>query len=329
MDWAVRVRAEVHAVSADKPTVLQPGEGQLVGPGNVVVKAADHGAGGDFLILEGTLEPGLELPLHRHRRTHEAFYVLEGEVDFHIGNERGRGGPGTFFHVPPEVDHGVTNAGPSPARLLSLHIPGREYLEFMKDMAEAIPERATSLDERRISAIFDRYDFEILGPRRLIATVMIVDIVDSTAHVARLGDRKWRDLLDRYFQVVRDQLARYGGREIKTMGDGVLTMFERPNRAIRCAIAVAEAAGELGLEARVGLHSGECELTDDDLRGLTVHIGARVAALAGPGEVLVSGTVRDLLIGSANVTFVDRKVRTLKGVPGRWHLFAVGRGSDR
>jgi class 3 adenylate cyclase len=137
-----------------------------------------------------------------------------------------------------------------------------------------------------------------------------------------MGDRRWRELLDDHDRSIRREISRFQGREIKTTGDGFLSAFDGPARAIRCARAVTTAADELGLSVRSGLHTGECEVRGDDLAGLAVHIGSRVAALAEPGEVLVSGTVKDLVVG-AGIGFEDRGEHELKGVPGSWKLFAV------
>jgi class 3 adenylate cyclase len=156
----------------------------------------------------------------------------------------------------------------------------------------------------------------------VLATVLFTDIIGSTAKAAELGDRSWRELLERHHSVVRSELTRYRGRELDTAGDGFFASFDGPARAIRCACAVAEAVRELGLEVRAGLHTGECELLDGKVAGIAVSIGARVAAQAGPGEVLVSQTVKDLVAGSG-LTFDERGSRELKGVPGEWRLYAV------
>jgi DNA-binding NarL/FixJ family response regulator len=164
------------------------------------------------------------------------------------------------------------------------------------------------------------------GPRtrseRILATVMFSDIVSSTERAAEVGDRRWRELLDRHDEVVREQLAGHGGREIKTTGDGFLALFEAPARAIRGAVAVRDRLRDLGIEVRIGLHSGEVEMRGEDVGGIAVSIGARVAAAGSRGEVLVSSTVRDLVAGSG-IRFEDRGERDLKGVPDRWRLFAV------
>ena len=157
---------------------------------------------------------------------------------------------------------------------------------------------------------------------RVLKTVLFTDIVDSTARAAAEGDRRWHDLLDRHDATIRRELDRYRGDEVKTMGDGFLAAFDGPGRAINCAQAIATRSHDLGLEVRAGVHSGECELRGDDLAGIAVHIGARVASLAEPGEVLVTSTVRDLVNGS-DIDFVDRGRHALKGVPGEWRVLAV------
>jgi class 3 adenylate cyclase len=157
---------------------------------------------------------------------------------------------------------------------------------------------------------------------RVLATVLFTDICGSTERAARLGDRRWRDLLDQHESVTRRELERHRGNEVKTMGDGFLATFDGPARAIRCATKVAEETRRLGIEVRAGLHTGECELRNGDVGGMAVNIGARVAALAGPSEVLVSSTVKDLVVGS-DIGFVDRGAHELKGVPGEWRLYAV------
>jgi class 3 adenylate cyclase len=157
---------------------------------------------------------------------------------------------------------------------------------------------------------------------RMLATVLFTDVVGSTQKAAELGDARWRDLLERQNVAVRAMLARYRGQEVKTMGDGFLATFDGPARAVKCAQGICEAVKPLGLEVRAGCHTGEIELMGADIGGIAVHIGARVGALAGPSEVLVSSTVKDLVPGSGLV-FEDRGEHELKGVPGSWRLYAV------
>jgi class 3 adenylate cyclase/tetratricopeptide (TPR) repeat protein len=157
---------------------------------------------------------------------------------------------------------------------------------------------------------------------RWLATVLFTDVVGSTAHAARLGDRAWRDLLERHHAAVRRELARFGGREVGTAGDGFVAAFDRPEEAVRCALEVRRAVAGLGLEVRAGLHAGEVQTVAESLGGIAVHIGARIAALAAPGEILASGTVRDLVAGSG-LEFRDRGSHPLRGVPGEWRVFAV------
>jgi DNA-binding NarL/FixJ family response regulator len=164
---------------------------------------------------------------------------------------------------------------------------------------------------------------------RVLATVMFSDIVSSTERAAGMGDRRWRDELDRHDELVRAQLRAYGGREIKTTGDGFLALFDAPARAIRCAVAIRERLRAVGVEVRIGIHSGEVELRGNDVGGIAVNIGARVAAIGSGGDVVVSSTVRDLVTGSG-IGFVDRGEHVLKGVPDRWRLFGVADpGPDR
>jgi class 3 adenylate cyclase len=159
-------------------------------------------------------------------------------------------------------------------------------------------------------------------PDRVLAPVMFSDIVSSTERAAQVGDRRWREVLDRHDELVRSQLAAHGGQEINTTGDGFLALFDAPARAIRCAMAIRDRLASLGIEVRIGLHAGEVELRGNDVGGIAVHIGARVTALASAGDIVVSSTVRDLVAGSG-IGFLDRGGHALKGVPGRWKLFAV------
>lgn len=162
------------------------------------------------------------------------------------------------------------------------------------------------------------------GSPRACATVLFTDIVGSTERAALLGDRRWRDMLDNHDTIVRHELDRFGGREVNTAGDGFVATFTSPSAALACADAIVDAVRVLGIEVRVGIHAGEVEVRGDDVAGMAVHIGARVGALAGPGEVLVSSTLRDIVTGSRH-RFADRGEHDLKGVPGHWHLCALVR----
>lgn len=206
------------------------------------------------------------------------------------------------------------------SRYLAEHIPGAKYLELPgSDHWPWMGDGDAVIDEIEEFVTGTR---PVREPDRVLATVLFTDIVDSTRRAADLGDRRWRDVLERHNQVVRQSLERFRGDEVKTMGDGFLATFDGPARGIRCARAVVDDLGPLGVDLRAGLHTGECETMNGDLGGVAVHIGARVAAKAQPGEVLVSSTVKDLVAGS-EIDFQDRGEHELKGVPGRWRLFAV------
>jgi class 3 adenylate cyclase len=193
-----------------------------------------------------------------------------------------------------------------------VELPGRNMYHFVEPWRGSFQEIAEFITGQQVEMADDR----------VLATVLFTDIVDSTRRAAEMGDRDWHALLDAHDAVVRSQLARFCGREVNTSGDGFIAMFDGPQRAIRCAMAIRDTVQALGIEVRAGLHTGECEVRGQDIGGIAVHIGARVAALAGPGEVWVSSTLRDLVTGSGLV-FDDRGARELKGVPGEWTLFAV------
>ena len=205
-------------------------------------------------------------------------------------------------------------------RYFAQNIPGARYVEvpgnfhwpWMGDSDALLEEVQEFLTGVRPAPELDR----------VLATVLFTDIVGSTERAADMGDRRWRDLLDSYYALARRDLGRFRGREVKTTGDGFLATFDGPARGIRCACAISDEAGRLGLPIRAGLHTGECEMMGEDIGGIAVHIGARVAAEAGSGEVLVSSTVKDLVAGSG-LRFEDRGSRALKGVPEEWRLFAV------
>lgn len=193
-----------------------------------------------------------------------------------------------------------------------VELPGEDHLPFASDLDEVLEEVEEFLVGSRGAA----------ESERALATILFTDIVGSTEKAAELGDRGWRQLLERHDAAVRRQLSLHRGREVKTMGDGFLATFDGPARAIHCASAVRDEVASLGIEVRAGIHTGEVELIGDDVGGMAVNIGARIGALADAGEVLVSSTVRELVVGSG-LEFADRGVRTLKGAPGEWRLFAI------
>ncbi|MET0151506.1 MAG: adenylate/guanylate cyclase domain-containing protein [Candidatus Binatia bacterium] len=205
-------------------------------------------------------------------------------------------------------------------RYLAEHIPGAKLVELPgDDHLFHLGETETMLNEMEEFLTGERPVPEI---DRVLATVLFTDIVASTERAAALGDHAWRSLLDAHHDVARRELERHRGREVEFVGDGLLATFDGPARAIRCACAIADAERVLGIEIRAGLHTGEIELAGSSVRGIAVHIGARVAAEAGPGEVLVSSTVKDLVAGSG-LRFVDCGLRVLKGVPDEWRLYRV------
>ncbi len=208
-------------------------------------------------------------------------------------------------------------------RYLAQHIPGAKYVELPGD-----DHLLQAFDQDVLDLLLDEIEEFITGarrrpePDRVLATVLFTDIVGSTERAAELGDSQWRELLNNYYAAVRKELVAFRGREVNTAGDGLLATFDGPARAIRCACSIRERVRPLGLQARTGLHTGECEIMGEDIGGIAVHIGARVAAGAGPSEVLVSSTVKDLVAGSG-IEFEDRGAQALKGVPDEWRLYAV------
>jgi pimeloyl-ACP methyl ester carboxylesterase/class 3 adenylate cyclase len=223
-------------------------------------------------------------------------------------------------HVPTLILHRAEDS-PEQNRYLAEHIPGAKYVQLPGE--EHIPflgdqDAVTNEIERFVRSVHD--EEAVLD--RVLATVMFTDIVGSTEVASRLGDRGWTDLVQRHHATVRSMLARYRGREVDTAGDGFFSTFDGPARGVRCAQHISQAVRSLGIEVRVGLHTGEVQTFDGKVGGLGVVIGSRLAALAGPSEVLVSSTVKDLTAG-AGLSFEDRGMHTLKGVPDKWHLFAV------
>jgi class 3 adenylate cyclase len=179
--------------------------------------------------------------------------------------------------------------------------------------------------QRFLTEVWETGGWDEAEPDRMLATVLFTDIVESTTKAIELGDRRWRELLERHNALVRRELLRFRGREVDTTGDGFLATFDGPARAIRCACAIADGVREFGIAIRAGLHTGECEVADGKVAGIAVHTGARVAAQANADEVLVSSTVKDLVAGSG-IAFAERGAHELKGIPGEWRLFAVARG---
>jgi class 3 adenylate cyclase len=206
-----------------------------------------------------------------------------------------------------------------PGAAPSTELPGKDHIPFVGDnameIADAIEEFLTG---SRASVPVDR----------VLATVLFTDIVGSTEKAAALGDSRWRNLLDKPHTTIRSNLARFRGHEVKTAGDGILATFDGPARGVRCACAISEEIHPLGIDVRAGLHTGDCEIMGDDVGGIAVHIGARVASLASAGEVLVSRTVKDLVAGSG-LRFADRGNQILKGVHGDWQIYAVEHGKER
>ena len=210
------------------------------------------------------------------------------------------------------------------ARYMAEQVPGARLVEAPSDshFTECLLDEA----ERFLRGVWEAGGSEEPEPDRVLATILFTDIVDSSELAASLGDRAWHQLLDRHHELVRRQLVRFRGKEVNTLGDGFLASFDGPARAIRCASAIVGSMPELGFQIRAGLHTGECELVEGRVAGIAVHTGARVAALAQAGEVLVSSTVKDLVAGS-QLVFEDRGSHELKGVPGEWRLFAADRVS--
>jgi class 3 adenylate cyclase len=228
------------------------------------------------------------------------------------------------IRVPTLVVHHTDNAfiPPAKGKYIAEHIPDAKYVELPGRNWLHPVEPGWRASFQEVAQFLTGHQAEVADDR-VLATVLFTDIVDSTRRAAEIGDRDWHALLDAHDAVVRVQLSRFRGREVNTSGDGILAMFDGPQRAIRCAMAIRDAVQALGIEVRAGLHTGECEVRGEDIGGIGVHIGARVSALAGPNDVLVSSTLRDLVIGSG-LEFAERRGSyELKGVPGEWRLFAV------
>ena len=226
------------------------------------------------------------------------------------------------IQVPTLVLHrtGDRDVAVEEGRYLAARIPGAKFVELAGD--------DHWIGAGDVDALADEIEEFVTGtrpapePDRILATVLFTDIVGSTDRAVELGDRRWRELLGAHDAAVRRELERFRGREVDTAGDGFLATFDGPARAVRCALSIGEALQQLGVDVRAGIHTGECELDGEKVRGIAVHTGARVAALAGPGEVLISQTVKDLTAGSG-LEFEDRGVHELKGIPGEWRLYAA------
>ena len=232
------------------------------------------------------------------------------------------------IQVPTLVLHRVRDAVVPVAlgRDVAGRIPGARFLEF--------PGTDNYPWAGDVESWFGEFERFLTGgrpvrhaPDRVLSTIFFTDIVGSTQHAAELGDERWRQLLDDHDSVVRDELARWRGAEVKSTGDGFLATFDGPGRAVSCARAVTEAATELGIEVRAGIHTGECEMLDGDVGGIAVHIAARIVARAGASEVLVSSTVKDLVVGSG-LRFADAGAHELRGVPGEWRLYCLQRAAE-
>ena len=227
------------------------------------------------------------------------------------------------IHVPTLVMHrsGDRSANVEEGRWMAGQIPEAHFVELPgEDHMPWVGDQDSILEEIQEFLTGDRPERE---PDRVLATVLVTDIVGSTAHAARLGDRAWCDLLTRHHAIVRKELERSRGREIDTAGDGFLATFDGPARAVACACRIREAVLPLGVEIRAGLHTGEIEVAGGKVRGIAVHTGARIASAAQPGEILVSSTVKDLVSGSG-LQFADRGMHEMKDIPRPWQLFAAG-----
>ena len=295
-------RYEAHALTI-RGTIDRWGEGETMLW--IAPSLADSGLLRRFwgMFERGSMSPGMALSLWEVIQREDVRDVLPS------------------ITVPTLVLHHADSPIPaSQGRLMAELIPGARYVELPGQ--DHLPGAG---DPEAIAGEVEEF---LTGtraggrPDRVLATVLFTDIVDSTRRAAELGDSAWRALRERHDALVRSQLELFRGREVKQTGDGFLASFDGPARAIRCACSIGEELRELGIEIRAGLHTGECEVIGDDLGGVAVHVAARVGAHAGSGEVLVSGTVKDLVMGSG-IDLADRGAHELKGIPGEWRLFAV------
>ena len=289
--WASREHALSYA-RAIAPSLPEP---ELEAAGELIRQSASPGAAAELMRMNAQIDvrhalPAVRVPTLVVNRDQEGEFAV-------------RGSRYLAEHIP-----GAVHA----------EVPGVDHAHFAGDA-----ERSDGAIEDFLRDAWERSSEES-EPDRMLATVLFTDIVGSSEKVVTLGDRGWRELLERHHELVRRQLARFRGLEVDTAGDGFFASFDGPARAIRCACAIVEGVRELGMEVRAGLHTGECELANGKVAGIAVHTGARVAGFAQPGEVLVSSTVKDLVAGSG-LAFEDRGTHELKGIPGEWRLFAVDR----
>ena len=226
------------------------------------------------------------------------------------------------IHVPTLILHrtGDIDMPVGGSRYMAEHIPNAKYVELPGDDHLWFVGDANAVLNNIEEFITGSYN--VAEPERILATVMFTDIVGSTEKAAEIGDAKWKDLLTNHYKIIREELTHFKGKEIDTTGDGLFATFDGPARAIRCAMATNDAVRRLGIQIRIGLHTGECELMENKVSGIAVHLGARVMSKAGPNEVLVSSTVKDLVAGSG-IAFEERGMHKLKGIPGEWQLFKV------
>jgi pimeloyl-ACP methyl ester carboxylesterase len=289
---------------------------RLFGPRDLTSEALDVLGGFDDDESASVLDlmrlgssPGALEALHRMNKEIDVRHVLPA---VHVPTLILRGSEDMI--VPPEVAHYTASRI---ARAQVVEIPGAGHIAVGRHLASIIAEV-----ERFVKEVWESGRWNEVEEDRVLATVLFTDIVDSSAQLAALGERAWRELLERHHGLVRRELQRFRGQEVDTAGDGFFASFDGPARGIRCASAIVDALGDLGLAVRAGLHTGECEIVDGKMAGIAVHTGARVASHADAGEVLVSSTVKDLVAGSG-LAFEDRGAHELKGIPGEWRLYAV------
>ncbi len=304
--WGPSEAEALQMIEADRARLERPGYGEAVARSGMPT-AGDEEVAALARMIRQSISPGASEALDRMNIQIDIRHVLPaiGVPTLVLHNTRDRW---------VEVERG---------RDLANRIPGAEFVEFPIDghmtPAADLPPVLDEI-ERFLHAAWEADSRR--EPDRQLATLLFTDIVDSTAHMARLGDAGWRELLERHHALIRRELARARGQEVDTAGDGFFAAFDGPARAVRCAKSIVGGVRELGLDVRSGLHTGECELVDGKISGIAVHTGARVAAHAGAGEVLVSSTVRDLVAGSG-LEFEDRGLHELKGIPGEWRLYAA------